>query len=144
MIDHVSTERRSAMMSAVRGKNTRPEMLVRSAAHRLGLRFRLHAADLPGRPDLVFRKIRTAIFVNGCFWHRHHGCRKASMPKSNRRFWANKFRENVRRDKANYAKLEALGWRVIIVWQCEVRTLDEASGVIKNRFKRYFRERSSA
>jgi DNA mismatch endonuclease (patch repair protein) len=137
VIDHVSKKRRSEMMSAVRGKNTAPELLVRKAAHSLGLRFRLHSRQLPGRPDVVFPKWGTALFVNGCFWHRHPLCKKATTPKSNVPFWKSKFRENTRRDAANYAKLEALGWRVIVLWQCEVRTLDQAT----KRLKPYFTKR---
>jgi DNA mismatch endonuclease (patch repair protein) len=137
MTDHVTRARRSAMMAAVRGKNTTPELLVRSAAHRLGLRFRLHSARLPGQPDLVFPKWRTVIFVNGCFWHRHPGCKRTTMPKSNATFWRRKFRENTRRDTVNYERLAALGWRVVIMWQCELGrpgTLDRATQLLRARF----------
>jgi DNA mismatch endonuclease (patch repair protein) len=136
MIDHVSGTKRSAIMSAVRSKNTTPEMLVRSAAYRLGLRFRLHVARLPGRPDLVFPKWKTVLFVNGCFWHRHPGCKKATTPKSNVRFWRRKFRENIRRDAKNYERLGSLGWRVVVLWQCELGrpgTLDRATSLLKKR-----------
>lgn len=122
-------------MGAVRGKNTAPEIIVRKAAHRLGLRFRLHESGLPGRPDLVFRKWKTVVFVNGCFWHQHPGCRRAAEPKSNRIFWRKKFKANTSRDTENYARLKALGWRVIILWQCEVRTLEQAAAALKSEFQ---------
>ena len=123
------------MMAAVRGKDTKPEMLVRRAAHRLGLRFRLHGKDLPGRPDLVFPKWKTVVFVNGCFWHRHEGCRLATIPKSNVRFWKNKFAENVSRDAKNYLRLKQLGWRVIVLWQCEIKNSETATVMLNSYFK---------
>jgi DNA mismatch endonuclease (patch repair protein) len=139
LIDKVSKEKRSSMMRAVRSKDTAPEMLVRRAAHRLGLRFRLHCKNLPGRPDLSLKKWRTVIFVNGCFWHRHEGCRRASVPQSNKVFWLRKFKENVRRDQATYAGLKLLGWRVIVLWQCEVTTPEQATAVIERHFAKLSR-----
>ena len=115
------TKFRSHLMSRVRGKDTTPEMIVRRAAHALGFRFRLHRKDLPGRPDLVFPSRRKAVFVHGCFWHRHAGCRMASTPKTRAEFWAGKFDRNVRRDAAAVETLEQAGWRVMIVWECETR-----------------------
>src|SRR4051812_5135938 len=100
-MDRISKTQRSANMRAVRGKNTAPELAIRKAAHRLGLRFRLHRKDLPGTPDLVFPKWRTVIFVNGCFWHGHVGCRRASIPSSNTEFWRAKLSKNVERDRKN-------------------------------------------
>jgi DNA mismatch endonuclease (patch repair protein) len=138
LIDKVSKEQRSSMMRAVRSKDTAPEMLVRRAAHRLGLRFRLHCKSLPGRPDLSLKKWRTVIFVNGCFWHRHAGCRRASVPQSNKVFWLKKLKENVRRDQANYAQLKLLGWHVIVLWQCEVKTPEQATVMIKQHFRTLF------
>jgi DNA mismatch endonuclease (patch repair protein) len=117
-------------MSRVKSKNTTPEMRVRRAAHAQGLRFRLHRADLPGRPDLVFPKHRVAMFVHGCFWHRHPGCAKASTPKSQPEFWRSKFDANVARDVRVEAELEALGWRVVTVWECETKTDELASQVL--------------
>lgn len=124
MVDRISPERRSALMSRVKGKNTLPEMRVRKLAHALGLRYRLHVGDLPGRPDLVFPKHRKIIQVNGCFWHRHEGCRKASTPSSRVEFWQNKFRRNVDRDRENLAALEASGWTPLVVWECETSDRD--------------------
>jgi len=135
LVDTVSKEKRASMMRAVRGKDTAPEMLVRRAAHCIGLRFRLHRKDLPGRPDLSLKKWRTVIFVNGCFWHRHAGCPRASVPQSNRGFWRKKFKENVRRDQANYERLKLLGWRVVVLWQCQVKTPEQTTTVIKRFFK---------
>ena len=113
--------RRSRNMRSVRAKNTGPELIVRSALHALGLRFRLHRSDLPGRPDLVMPKWRTVIFVNGCFWHRHSGCNKAKLPKTNAAFWKSKLARNVERDRNAIAQLRQAGWRVIVIWECNLR-----------------------
>ncbi|OSZ69569.1 very short patch repair endonuclease [Sphingomonas sp. IBVSS2] len=132
MADRLTPERRSWLMSRVRGKNTAPELRVRRAAHALGLRFRLHRKDLPGKPDLVFPKHRVAMFVHGCFWHRHQGCPKASNPKSREDYWAEKFDANTSRDKRVTSELEALGWRVITIWECESRNNSELSDLIRS------------
>lgn len=124
-MDHVTRERRSAIMAAVASKDTRPEMAVRRVLHRLGYRFRLHRTDLPGRPDIVLPKHRVCIFVHGCFWHRHDGCKKSSTPKSNVAFWETKFARNTQRDAEAVAALKALGWNVSIVWECETRQPDQ-------------------
>ena len=108
-------------MSRIRGKNTRPELLLRSLLHRAGYRFRLHAPHLPGRPDIVLPKYRTVIFVHGCFWHRHEECSNATMPKTRTGFWAEKFQRTVERDQQKQAELEALGWKVLTVWECELK-----------------------
>jgi DNA mismatch endonuclease, patch repair protein len=133
MVDHVSREKRSAIMGAVRDRNTKPEIIVRKAAHSIGLRFRLRGA-LPGRPDLVLSKWKTVVFVNGCFWHRHPGCKRTTTPKSNIEFWTQKFENNVRRDSANYARLADMGWRVIVFWQCEVGTVDRTISLLRPYF----------
>ena len=121
MTDIVDGKRRSAMMARIRGRDTAPELAVRRIAHRMGLRFRLHRKDLPGRPDLVFPKHRLAVFVHGCFWHRHEGCRHASTPKSRVVFWTEKFAMNVARDSRQEAALKDLGWRVLVIWECETK-----------------------
>jgi len=121
------------MMSAVRNKNTSPELIVRKAAHRSGLRFRLHDGRLPGRPDLVLRKRMMVIFVNGCFWHRHAGCKRTTTPTSNIEFWMKKFESNVSRDERNYAALRALGWAVVVIWECEAKSIDAAADIIGSR-----------
>src|SRR6056297_4136709 len=124
MTDRLSPTERSRNMSRIRGKHTGPEMRVRRAAHALGLRFRLHRQDLPGTPDLVFPKLRVALFVNGCFWHRHEGCSKAYSPKSNEDFWRAKFAANVERDARKAAALEAAGWMPVVIWECETADPD--------------------
>jgi DNA mismatch endonuclease (patch repair protein) len=118
MTDTLSPARRSWLMGRVAAKNTKPEMIVRRAAHGLGCRFRLHRKDLPGRPDLVFPKLRKAIFVHGCFWHRHD-CRKATTPKTNAGFWQEKFRQNIERDANALNELADRGWDTLVIWECE-------------------------
>jgi len=118
---------RSRIMSSVRGKNTNPEIEVRRVCHGLGYRFRLHRKDLPGTPDLVFPRLRKVVLVHGCFWHRHEGCPKATMPKTRRRFWEEKFLTNVERDSKNINSLQVLGYQVEIVWECETKELDKLS-----------------
>lgn len=108
-------------MSRVRAQDTAPEMIVRKVAHALGLRFRLHRRDLPGTPDLVFPKYKIALFVHGCFWHRHAKCKRASMPKSQVRYWTAKFLRNVARDRRAVAELRGLGWRPAVIWECQTK-----------------------
>lgn len=117
-MDHVTRSQRSAIMSKVQSKDTLPEMKVRKALHKMGVRYRLHRKDLPGSPDIVMRSRGRVIFVHGCFWHRH-GCRKSTMPKTNVDFWLSKFERNVERDQQNIAQLRAMGWAVDVIWQCE-------------------------
>lgn len=126
MTDRISKEHRSWNMSRIRGKDTKPEVLLRSLLHRRGFRFRLHAPGLPGKPDIVLPKYRTVIFVHGCFWHRHEGCPNASMPKTRTGFWTEKFRKTVERDREKQAQLESDGWRVLTVWECELKNDPEA------------------
>lgn len=109
------------MMAGIKSKDTAPEMKVRKYLHGSGFRYRLHARDLPGSPDLVLPKHRLAIYVHGCFWHRHPGCRYATTPASNVDFWATKFQKNTERDARQHAALSALGWRHITIWECELR-----------------------
>ena len=118
-MDKYSTEKRSSMMSSVKTKNTKPEILVRSILHKSGLRFRLHRKDLPGSPDIVLPKYKTAIFVHGCFWH-GHDCPKGRRPASNQEFWNEKLDKNIERDKANYISLQSLGWSVKVIWECSM------------------------
>ena len=126
MADTISAEHRSWNMSRITGSNTKPELLLRSLLHRAGFRFRLHAKDLPGRPDIVLSKYRIAIFVHGCFWHRHPGCRNATMPSTRTEFWAAKFDGNVERDARNRAALEEAGWTVLTVWECDLKSDPQA------------------
>jgi len=106
-------------MAAVKHKDTQPELIVRSIAHRLGYRFRIHRRDLPGRPDLAFPRYRLALFVHGCFWHRHEGCKRTTTPKTNHDFWQVKFAANIARDARKTHELESQGWRVCIIWECQ-------------------------
>lgn len=111
---------KSEAMRRVRAKDTMPEIIVRKALHAAGLRFRLHRKDLPGKPDIVLPKRNVCIFVNGCFWHQHEGCAKAHRPKTNTSFWNKKLSANVVRDKQDQEKLKELGWKVIVLWECEI------------------------
>jgi len=113
--------KRSANMARVRSRDTEPELLVRRFAHALGFRFRLHRRNLPGTPDLVFPRLRKIILVHGCFWHRHDGCDRTTTPKTRTSFWLSKFDANVARDKRTTRELRRLGWKVLIVWECETR-----------------------
>ena len=119
-------------MSRIKGKDTKPELIVRSQLHKMGFRFRLHRKDLPGKPDIVLPKYKTVIFVHGCFWHRHENCKYSSTPKTRKEFWENKFKENVIRDKSHQKKLSSIGWKIIIVWECEIK---EKNLLIKDRLK---------
>ncbi len=121
MADRFSERQRSYVMSRVSSKNTKPEIFIRRSLHRLGYRFRIHVPDLTGRPDVVLPKFRSLIFVNGCFWHRHRGCSKATTPRTNQSFWMDKFERNKRRDRRNYEILRKAGWKVLLVWECELK-----------------------
>lgn len=121
MIDILTKEKRSWNMSQIKGKDTRPEILLRSIIHRSGLRFRLHDNKLPGKPDIVLPRYKTAILVNGCFWHRHEGCKYAYMPKSRIEFWESKFSRTVQRDAEKSRELMELGWHVFTAWECEIK-----------------------
>lgn len=120
MSDTMTREQRHYCMSRIRGKDTRPEMVVRRWLHSEGFRYSLHSRRLPGCPDIVLRRYHTVIFINGCFWHGHPGCDKFMMPRSNVEFWQEKIRRNKERDAQEVAALEALGWNVIVVWECEL------------------------
>jgi DNA mismatch endonuclease (patch repair protein) len=122
MTDHVTAEKRSAIMRAVGTKNTRPELMVRRMLHRAGFRFRLHRKDLPGTPDIVLASRQKVIFVHGCYWHGHPGCSKARLPKTRRTYWEAKVAGNRVRDRDRIRKLRACGWRALVVWQCELRS----------------------
>lgn len=135
MPDVFTKAKRSEVMSRIKSRDTQPERAVRSMLHKLGYRFRLHRADLPGRPDLVLSRYRTVIFVHGCFWHRHRGCRLAYTPKSRAPFWQNKFASNVVRDRRVRSQLVKLGWRVITVWECELRSGERLSGRLDGTLK---------
>jgi len=130
MVDHVDSRKRSDIMRAVQTKNGRYELLVRSALHRMGYRFRIHGRDLPGTPDIVLPKWKTVIFVHGCYWHRH-GCSKTTMPKTNETFWLRKFEANVSRDLFTSDQLRRMGWQIVVVWQCELGSIEKATEVLR-------------
>jgi DNA mismatch endonuclease, patch repair protein len=123
----------SARMARVKGKDSRPEKIVRSEAHSLGFRFRLHQRTLPGTPDLVFPKLKKAIFVHGCFWHRHMGCSRTTTPKSRTAYWHTKFADNVERDKLAIVALRKAGWECLVIWECE--TFDRSR--LSRKLKKY-------
>ena len=129
--DPLTPQQRSERMSRIRRTDTKPELTVRRLVHSMGYRYRLHAKDLPGRPDMVFRSRRKVIFVHGCFWHQH-GCKQYRMPRSRLSFWEPKLEGNVVRDRQSNALLEADGWGVLIVWECELKDLDSLAQRIKN------------
>lgn len=122
-------------MSRIRSENTKPEIIVRKILHRLGYRFRLHRSELPGTPDLVLPKYRVALFVHGCYWHRHYGCKFAYTPKSNQPFWHNKFLQNVERDKKVREDLERMGWRTVIIWECETKEESKLINLIRKQLR---------
>jgi DNA mismatch endonuclease (patch repair protein) len=128
-MDVFTTEKRSAVMAAIRSKDTKPEMAVRSIAHRLGYRFRLHRKDLAGKPDLAFPGRKAVLFVHGCFWHQH-GCKRTRPPKSHQEYWDTKLGRNVARDARNRASLEQAGWKVGVVWECESCDADKVASVL--------------
>lgn len=124
MVDIVDPVTRSRMMKSIRGRDTAPERIVRRYLHGAGLRFRLGGAGLPGRPDVVLPRYRVAVFVHGCFWHRHAGCRFSTTPGNNFDFWQAKFSGNVHRDAGNEIRLKTLGWRPLVIWECELGDVD--------------------
>jgi len=125
-MDIWSKTKRSEVMKKIKGKDTKPEKTLRSALFRKGFRFRIHRNDLPGKPDIVFPKYKTVVFVNGCFWHYHEDCREGRIPSTNTEFWKNKLSKNIERDKRNIASLKESGWNVIVIWECEIeKNLDQ-------------------
>ena len=124
MTDRLTSQRRSWNMSRIRATNTKPELLVRSLIHKMGYRYRLHVRELPGCPDIVLPRLKCVVFVHGCFWHQHRGCALAYCPKTRKAFWRSKFKGNVARDRKQLHALAELGWRVLVVWECELRNID--------------------
>lgn len=135
MADKLTAAVRSALMGRVRNKNTAPETAVRRALHALGYRFRLHGKHLPGTPDIVLARHRTAVMVHGCFWHGHEGCRRAKLPETRREFWESKINRNIARDVAAIAELEELGWRPLVVWECELKDDEALSLRLRSHFE---------
>jgi DNA mismatch endonuclease (patch repair protein) len=133
MADRLTERQRSSLMSRIRTKHTGPELKVRSVAHGSGYRFSLHRDDLPGKPDIVFPRYRSVVFVHGCFWHQHAGCQKSAMPAARREFWTAKLSRNVVRDAENRRGLRRAGWRVLVIWECQTRERD----VVARKLKRF-------
>jgi len=132
-VDNLSVAERSEIMARVHAKNSRPELFVRKLVFGLGYRYRLHANDLPGHPDLVFRRLRKVIFVHGCFWHRHTSCALARLPKSRLDFWVPKLEGNKKRDEKNRRALAKGGWKVLTIWECQIR----GAGKLATRVRRF-------
>lgn len=124
-MDVFDKETRGRIMSRIKNKDTKPELLVRSIIHKLGFRFRKNRTDLPGRPDIVLPRFRKIIFVHGCFWHGHKNCKRASLPSTNREFWEDKITNNKTRDGSNYRQLKKLGWSYLVLWQCDLKKKNE-------------------
>lgn len=129
MSDIFSSKKRSEIMRSIRSKNTKPELIIRSLVHRMGYRFKLHDKSLPGSPDLSLPKHRKVIFVHGCFWHSHKGCTRAALPVTNKAFWKRKIESNIRRDRQSLVELRRLGWRHLVIWQCQIK---------QNKFSRLY------
>ena len=135
-MDKISPEKRSWLMSRIKGKDTSPEIRVRSLLHRLGFRFRIQRRDLPGKPDIVLPKYRTIIFVHGCFWHQHQGCKHSHIPQSNVSYLESKLSRNVLRDIKNKQALEQLGWKVVVIWECETKNIEKLAEEISEKIKK--------
>ena len=131
MVDHISEERRSWNMSRIRSKNTNPEIAVRKMLHQRGIRYRLHAKDLPGKPDLSNKKKKFTVFVNGCFWHQHEGCKRANIPKSNKDYWIPKLDKNVEKQRKNLALLNKMGFKTYVVWECELNDIENNKALME-------------
>ena len=134
MVDHITPEHRSKNMSRIKSANTKPEIVVRSLLHRLGFRFRKNVKTLAGKPDIVLKKHSAIIFVHGCFWHQHEGCKRANIPKSNQDYWKPKLERNVSRDKEHAEELKQKGWRILTIWECEIKDLQKLEAKIRKFF----------
>ena len=133
MADHLTLEKRSWNMSLIRSTDTKPEIIVRKLLHSLGYRFRLHKKDLPGKPDIVLTKYKSVIFVHGCFWHQHKNCNRSNLPKSNILYWKDKLTGNIKRDKKHRKELQKLGFKIIVVWECETENPDRLLCKLKSK-----------
>lgn len=125
-MDRISQEKRSQIMKAIKGKDTKPEIAIRKMVHAMGYRYSLHKKELPGTPDMYFRKYNAVIFVHGCFWHLHEGCKHGHIPKSNKAYWEKKLLRNYERDTMNIEKLKSMGIKVLVIWECEIDLKDES------------------
>jgi len=134
-MDNLTKKQRKLCMTKITSKNTQPEKIVRQILSKEGWHYRLHSAKLAGKPDVVISKIKTIIFINGCFWHQHKGCKRQAMPKSNISYWNKKLKRNVEKQKKDIKKLKKLGWKIIIVWECEVKDKKKLSNKLKIKLK---------
>lgn len=144
MVDTVSKYKRSIMMKNIKSKNTRPEIIIRSFLHKCGFRFRLHQKHLPGKPDIVMPKYNSALQIRGCFWHPHVNCKLSNLPKTNTKFWKDKLSGNVIRDKKNDKLLKQLGWKLIVIRECQIRNknkIEKTFGILKKKIMKNFNER---
>lgn len=135
MVDHLAKEKRSWNMSRIKGKDTKPEIIVRSILHSMGFRFRIHRKDLSGHPDIVLPKYKTVIFVNGCFWHHHENCKRANIPKSNEDYWIPKLKRVKERDRENYKTLDSAGWKVLVIWECMLKDTINLKSCLKKHIE---------
>jgi DNA mismatch endonuclease, patch repair protein len=136
LADIWSKEKRSAVMANIRGKNTKPEITLRSYLFRAGFRFRLHDKNLPGKPDIILTKYKTVIFVHGCFWHYHKECREGRIPNTNSKFWSEKLSKNIERDTKNENLLQELGWKVFVVWECDIeKRIEDTVNILTKKMK---------
>lgn len=134
-MDNLTKKQRKACMTRIKSKNTEPELVVRKELTKKGVRYRLHVGKLPGKPDIVISKLKKVIFINGCFWHQHKGCKDGVMPKSNRNYWKPKLEKNIEKQKQNISKLKKLGWKVYKIWECQIKDSKALSGRIKTILK---------
>ncbi len=131
-MDVFDKQKRSSIMSTVKNRNTKPELIVRSMLHRMGYRFRIHRRDLPGNPDITLPKHKKIVFVHGCFWHGHKKCRRAKRPTTNQEFWNKKLNSNIKRDNKNVLELNKAGWQTLVVWSCEIKDKDNLMQRLQN------------
>lgn len=144
MTDIVSTAKRSELMAGIKSKNTKPELVVRKALHARGYRFRLHGTDISGKPDVIMKKYRTVIFVHGCFWHGHTGCKLFRVPKSRTEFWLNKIKTNIDRDCRQMTELTEEGWKVLVIWECAIRNKkNDAIALVLERVENFLSDQNS-
>jgi len=137
-MDKLTKEQRSRIMSSIKSKNTKPEILVRSLLHSMGYRFRIHKKDLPGSPDIYLKKYNAVIFVNGCFWHQHKNCKHGHIPKTNTEYWIEKLERNVERDQKNYKLLNEMGIHWLVIWECEIDVIHkEENNILVNKLRQF-------
>ena len=129
-MDNLTKEQRTLCMSRIRSKNTKPELIVRKALSKVGIRYRLHNSKLPGKPDIMISKLKTIVFINGCFWHQHKNCKKQAVPESNKDYWEKKLKRNIEKQKQDISALKALGWKVHKIWECQTADVKKLTAKI--------------